>query len=79
MVIDSVAALFRCHYESHNLVARAKHLASLATQLRKLAVQYNVAVVCVNQVVEGFIKLFAYLCFGEIFLKAVSSKFLLGE
>ncbi|PVD25991.1 hypothetical protein C0Q70_13658 [Pomacea canaliculata] len=52
VVIDSVAALFRCHYESHNLVARAKHLASLATQLRKLAVQYNVAVVCVNQLIQ---------------------------
>ncbi|XP_070181033.1 DNA repair protein XRCC3-like isoform X2 [Littorina saxatilis] len=50
VVVDSVAALFRCHYDNHNLVGRAKHLASLAMQLRRLADQYNVVVICVNQV-----------------------------
>lgn len=50
VVIDSVAALFRCHYDNKNLVVRAKHLASLATQLRQLADRYNTAVICVNQV-----------------------------
>lgn len=50
VVVDSVAALFRCHYENHNLVARAKHLASLATCLRRLSDQHSIPIVCVNQV-----------------------------
>ena len=50
IVLDSIAALFRCHYDSQSLVTRAKHLASLAKHLRQLSDQYNCVVICVNQV-----------------------------
>ena len=69
VVIDSVAALFRCHYDNKNLVVRAKHLASLATQLRQLADRYNTAVICVNQVRQLCICL-------PVFVFAVTAKHL---
>ncbi|KAK7488420.1 hypothetical protein BaRGS_00020394 [Batillaria attramentaria] len=50
VVVDSVAALFRCHYDNHHLVSRAKHLSSLAARLRRMSDQHSVAIVCVNQV-----------------------------
>ncbi|XP_059163747.1 DNA repair protein XRCC3-like isoform X2 [Physella acuta] len=50
IVIDSVAALFRCHYDHTQTVERAKHLTKFASVLRHLAFQYNIPVICVNQV-----------------------------
>ncbi|XP_046332299.2 DNA repair protein XRCC3-like isoform X1 [Haliotis rufescens] len=50
VVIDSVAALFRCEYGQGETVKRAKHMASFAAQLHKLGQQHNVPIVCVNQV-----------------------------
>ncbi|KAL5008487.1 hypothetical protein ScPMuIL_014068 [Solemya velum] len=50
VIVDSVAALFRCEYEMGEMVQRAKRLSSLAAQLHQLSYQYNIPVVCVNQV-----------------------------
>ncbi|CAG5123701.1 unnamed protein product [Candidula unifasciata] len=50
VVIDSVTALFRCHYDATQTVERAKHLTSFASKLRQLAFVHRIPVVCVNQV-----------------------------
>ena len=57
IVVDSLAALFRSEYDQDKLSTRAKHLASVAWQLRRLADQYHAVVVCVNQVTH-FISVF---------------------
>uniref|UniRef100_A0A2C9LZQ0 RecA family profile 1 domain-containing protein n=1 Tax=Biomphalaria glabrata TaxID=6526 RepID=A0A2C9LZQ0_BIOGL len=50
VVLDSVTALFRCQYDSSQLLSRAKHLIEFASTLRQLAHQNSIIVVCVNQV-----------------------------
>lgn len=53
VVIDSVAALFRCEYESWEMVKRAKHLTSFSASLHRLSHQFGVPIVCVNQVMAS--------------------------
>ena len=50
IVIDSIAALFRCEFNIHETAKRAKQLSALAAQLNNLNCQYNAPVICVNQV-----------------------------
>ncbi|BFZ12250.1 hypothetical protein BsWGS_15289 [Bradybaena similaris] len=50
VVIDSITALFRCHYDVTQTVKRAQHLTSFAALLRKLAFVHSIPIVCVNQV-----------------------------
>ncbi|KAK3708248.1 hypothetical protein RRG08_023651 [Elysia crispata] len=50
VVIDSVAALFRCHYTAAQVMERARHLSQFASVLHQLAKQHRIPVVCVNQV-----------------------------
>ncbi|RUS70222.1 hypothetical protein EGW08_022015 [Elysia chlorotica] len=50
VVIDSVAALFRCHYSAGQVMERARHLSQFASVLHQLATQHSIPVVCVNQV-----------------------------
>ncbi|GFO17153.1 DNA repair protein xrcc3 [Plakobranchus ocellatus] len=50
VVIDSVAALFRCHYTAAQMMERAHHLSQFASVLHQLAAQHRIPVICVNQV-----------------------------
>nr|XP_021186357.2 DNA repair protein XRCC3 [Helicoverpa armigera] len=52
IVIDSIAAPFRC--ESTNYVKRAEELREIAIQLTTLAKEYNLAILCINQVTASF-------------------------
>ncbi|XP_072929813.1 DNA repair protein XRCC3 [Epargyreus clarus] len=52
VVIDSVAAPFRC--ETTNYVQRAEDLRELAMMLIGIAQEYNLTVVCINQVTASF-------------------------
>ncbi|CAH2094556.1 unnamed protein product [Euphydryas editha] len=52
VIIDSVAAPFRC--ENTNYVQRAEELKELATNLLYIAQEYNLAVICINQVTACF-------------------------
>lgn len=52
IVIDSIAAPFRC--ESTNYVKRAEDLREIATILIALAQEFNLAVLCINQVTASF-------------------------
>jgi RecA/RadA recombinase len=50
VVIDSIAGLFRSEYDPGDAVNRAKDLQMVGGQLHKLAEQFRLAVICVNQV-----------------------------
>ncbi|XP_071962405.1 DNA repair protein XRCC3-like [Antedon mediterranea] len=50
VVIDSIAAIFRCEYDSNEVAQRAKHIQSVGAKLNWLSLQHDVPVVCVNQV-----------------------------
>ncbi|KAJ8308998.1 hypothetical protein KUTeg_013872, partial [Tegillarca granosa] len=50
VIIDSIAALFRCEYNSSEMIKRSKHMNSLAAALHRLGHQHNIPIVCVNQV-----------------------------
>ncbi|CAG2235633.1 XRCC3 [Mytilus edulis] len=53
VVVDSVASLFRCEYDQKDMVQRSKDLASMGACLHQLSNQYNIPVVCVNQVTDS--------------------------
>lgn len=53
VVVDSVAAPFRCEYDVQALATRAKHLRSLGTMLRRLSSTFRSPVLCINQVAEA--------------------------
>ncbi|XP_022332545.2 DNA repair protein XRCC3-like [Crassostrea virginica] len=53
VIIDSVAALFRCDYELKDMYRRSKHMASLAASLQQLSSKYCLPIVCVNQVTDS--------------------------
>ncbi|XP_038193854.1 DNA repair protein XRCC3 [Arvicola amphibius] len=52
VVVDSVAAPFRCEYDVQALATRAKHLRSLGATLRRLSSTFRSPVLCINQVTE---------------------------
>ncbi|XP_064149112.1 DNA repair protein XRCC3 isoform X2 [Loxodonta africana] len=50
VVLDSVAAPFRCEFDSQALTARARHLQTLGAALRHLSCSFQSPVLCINQV-----------------------------
>lgn len=50
LVIDSVAALFRCESDAPASAPRARRLQALGAALRQLSATYQSPVLCVNQV-----------------------------
>lgn len=50
LVIDSVAAPFRCDFDGPNLAPRAQRLQALGATLRRLSTAFWSPVLCVNQV-----------------------------
>lgn len=53
VIVDSVAAVFRCDYELKDMYKRSKHMASLAASLQRLGSKYCLPIVCVNQVINN--------------------------
>ncbi|XP_069494288.1 DNA repair protein XRCC3 [Ambystoma mexicanum] len=53
IVIDSIAALFRCEFAAKDSVAKAKHLQTLAAQLHSLSSRFMTPVFCINQVTDA--------------------------
>ncbi|XP_021511646.1 DNA repair protein XRCC3 isoform X2 [Meriones unguiculatus] len=52
VVVDSIAAPFRCEFDSQASAVRAKHLQSLGATLRRLSSTFRSPVLCINQVTE---------------------------
>ena len=50
VVVDSLAALFRVEFTADQAAQRAHLLRAFGAQLRRLSVEHNAAIVCVNQV-----------------------------
>lgn len=50
VVVDSIAAPFRCEFDSQASAVRAKHLQSLGATLRRLSSTFRSPVLCINQV-----------------------------
>ncbi|XP_013000415.2 DNA repair protein XRCC3 isoform X1 [Cavia porcellus] len=53
LVVDSVAAPFRCEFDGQASVTRARCLQSLGATLRRLSAAFQSPVLCVNQVTEA--------------------------
>nr|XP_055144019.1 DNA repair protein XRCC3 isoform X2 [Symphalangus syndactylus] len=53
VVIDSVAAPFRCEFDSQASAPRARRLQSLGAALRELSSAFQSPVLCINQVTEA--------------------------
>ena len=56
VIIDSVAAVFRCDYEVREMYQRSKHMCTLGNKLRELSEQHNIPIICVNQVTDSMQK-----------------------
>ncbi|XP_069807374.1 DNA repair protein XRCC3 isoform X2 [Dendropsophus ebraccatus] len=52
IVIDSIAALFRCEFSAKDAALKAKHLQSLGAKLHYLSTSFNTPVFCINQVTD---------------------------
>ncbi|KAG7466274.1 hypothetical protein MATL_G00163110 [Megalops atlanticus] len=52
VVVDSVAALFRCEFQSDETVERARHLLAFASTLQRLSHSFQAPVLCINQVTD---------------------------
>ncbi|XP_017293777.1 DNA repair protein XRCC3 isoform X2 [Kryptolebias marmoratus] len=54
IVIDSVAALFRCEFQADDWLERNKQLLAFSSSLRHLSHEFNTPVLCINQVTDVF-------------------------
>ncbi|KPP59839.1 hypothetical protein Z043_122206, partial [Scleropages formosus] len=52
VVVDSVAALFRCEFRPEETVERARHLLAFASTLHRLSHCFCAPVLCINQVTD---------------------------
>ncbi|NWR61182.1 XRCC3 protein, partial [Bucorvus abyssinicus] len=50
VVIDSIAALFRCEFGVSDSVMRARYLQTFGAQLHSLSTRFRTPVICINQV-----------------------------
>ncbi|XP_069063369.1 DNA repair protein XRCC3 isoform X1 [Pleurodeles waltl] len=53
IIIDSIAALFRCEFAAKDSVVKAKHLQTLGAQLHTLSSRFLAPVFCINQVTDA--------------------------
>ncbi|XP_041660944.1 DNA repair protein XRCC3 isoform X1 [Cheilinus undulatus] len=54
VVIDSVAALFRSEFQASDWLERNRQLISFSSKLHQLSQEYDIPVLCVNQVTDVF-------------------------
>lgn len=52
IIVDSIAAPFRCEFERDEFIERARQLHRLAHAMKRMSDQWHVPVVCVNQVTD---------------------------
>ena len=50
LIVDSIAAPYRVEYDDKELKSRAKSLRKIGQQLHTISKDYNVSVICINQV-----------------------------
>ncbi|XP_018084099.1 X-ray repair complementing defective repair in Chinese hamster cells 3 L homeolog isoform X2 [Xenopus laevis] len=52
VVIDSIAALFRCEFAAKDAAVKAKHLQTLGAKLHNISNRFITPVLCINQVTD---------------------------
>ncbi|KAG8449302.1 hypothetical protein GDO86_016090 [Hymenochirus boettgeri] len=52
IVIDSIAALFRCEFAAKDAIAKAKHLQTFGAKLLKISNSFLAPILCINQVTD---------------------------
>ncbi|XP_063296019.1 DNA repair protein XRCC3 isoform X1 [Pelobates fuscus] len=52
IVIDSIAALFRCEFAARDAVLKAKHVQTLGAKLHELSSRFRTPVLCINQITD---------------------------
>ncbi|CAG2054557.1 unnamed protein product, partial [Timema podura] len=55
IVVDSIAGVFRADFEPRDSVSRAKEMRAVGSQLHRLAEEFRVAIICVNQANQSHI------------------------
>ncbi|XP_008104796.1 DNA repair protein XRCC3 isoform X2 [Anolis carolinensis] len=52
IIVDSIAALFRCEFGAKDSVLKAKYLLMFGAKLHELSSQFQIPIVCINQVTD---------------------------
>ncbi|XP_061468254.1 DNA repair protein XRCC3 [Rhineura floridana] len=52
VIVDSIAALFRCEFGAKDSVLKAKYLQMFGAKLRRLSSKFRTPIVCINQVTD---------------------------
>lgn len=53
VVIDSIAALFRCEFGASDSVTKARYLQTFGAQLHSLSTRFRTPIMCINQVTDA--------------------------
>ncbi|KAM9291815.1 DNA repair protein XRCC3 isoform 3-T5 [Morus bassanus] len=53
VVIDSIAALFRCEFGVSDSVTKARYLQTFGAQLHSLSTRFRTPIICINQVTDA--------------------------
>ncbi|XP_017937711.1 DNA repair protein XRCC3 isoform X2 [Manacus vitellinus] len=62
VVIDSIAALFRCEFGPSESVMKARYLQTFGAQLHSLSTRFRTPIMCINQVTDAVSELEAAQC-----------------
>ncbi|KAJ7400926.1 hypothetical protein BTVI_100787 [Pitangus sulphuratus] len=62
VVIDSIAALFRCEFGVSESVMKARYLQTFGAQLHSLSTRFRTPIMCINQVTDAVSELEAAQC-----------------
>ncbi|KFP90935.1 PREDICTED: DNA repair protein XRCC3 [Apaloderma vittatum] len=62
VVIDSIAALFRCEFGASDSVMKARYLQTFGAQLHSLSTKFRTPIMCINQVTDAVSDLEAAQC-----------------
>ncbi|KFQ41749.1 DNA repair protein XRCC3, partial [Nestor notabilis] len=65
VVIDSIAALFRCEFGASDSVTKARYLQTFGAQLHSLSTRFRTPIVCINQVTDRVSESEAAQCGGS--------------
>ncbi|KAM6335618.1 DNA repair protein XRCC3 isoform 2-T2 [Podargus strigoides] len=72
VVIDSIAALFRCEFGVSDSVMKAQYLQTFGAQLHSLSTRFRTPIMCINQVTDAVSEAEAAQCSYSVVGKRVS-------
>ncbi|XP_051478595.1 DNA repair protein XRCC3 isoform X2 [Apus apus] len=72
VVIDSIAALFRCEFGASDSVTKARYLQTFGAQLHSLSTRFRTPILCINQVADAVSESEAAQCSCSVVDKRVT-------